>query len=86
VVFQLVIVRTTAGQSYAGPVMAHAPGLLVLQEADGTLRRIPTAEIEARKETALSPMPEGLHTGLSPEQFTDLVSYLESLKSPSPGT
>jgi putative membrane-bound dehydrogenase-like protein len=84
--YQQVIVRTKAGQSYAGPVKAQAPGLLVLQEADGTLRRIPTAEIEARKETALSPMPEGLHTGLSPEQFTDLVSYLESLKSPSPGT
>jgi putative membrane-bound dehydrogenase-like protein len=83
--YQQVIVRTKAGQTYAGPVKAQAPGLLVLQEADGTLRRIPTAEIEARKETALSPMPEGLHTGLSPEQFTDLVSYLESLKSSRTG-
>ena len=28
-------------------------------------------------------MPENLHAGLTPQQFTDLVSYLESLKTES---
>ena len=46
-----------------------------------TLRRVRKVDIQARKDTGLSPMPEGLHAGLTPQQFADLVSYLESLKS-----
>jgi hypothetical protein len=40
--------------------------------------------MQARKDSGLSPMPEGLHAGLTPQQFADLVSYLESLKTESP--
>jgi hypothetical protein len=32
----------------------------------------------------LSLMPEGLHTGLKPQEFADLISYLQSLKEPPP--
>jgi len=37
-------------------------------------------EIDQRKESELSLMPEGLNTGLSLQDFADIVSYLESLK------
>ena len=57
---------------------------MTLQEADGTLRGIRKADVAARKDSGLSPMPENLHAGLTPQQFTDLVSYLESLKSENP--
>jgi putative membrane-bound dehydrogenase-like protein len=83
--YQQVIARTRSGQTYAGPLKTETSDLVVLQEADGTLRRISKADVEARKDSGLSPMPEGLCTGLSPEQFTDLVSYLESLKAPPEG-
>jgi putative membrane-bound dehydrogenase-like protein len=79
--YQQIIVRTHNGQTYAGPVKAETAEELTLQESDGTLRRVRKAEIQARKDTGLSPMPEGLHAGLTPQQFADLVSYLESLKS-----
>jgi putative heme-binding domain-containing protein len=79
--YQQIVVRTQNGQTYAGPVKAETSEELTLQESDGTLRRVRKADIQARKDTGLSPMPEGLHAGLTPQQFADLVSYLESLKS-----
>jgi putative membrane-bound dehydrogenase-like protein len=79
--YQQVVVRTRAGQTYAGPVKAETAEELTLQESDGTLRRVRKDDVQARKDTGLSPMPEGLHAGLSPQQFADLVSYLESLKA-----
>jgi hypothetical protein len=37
-------------------------------------------DIKEREHSKLSVMPEGLHTGLKPEEFADLIAYLESLK------
>jgi len=79
--YQQVVVRTRNGQSYAGPVKAETADVLTLQEADGTLRPISKVDVAARKDTGLSPMPEGLCAGLTEQQFADLVSYLESLKT-----
>jgi putative heme-binding domain-containing protein len=79
--YQQVIVRLKNGQTYAGPVKAETGEELTLHEADGTLRRIRKADVQARKDSGLSPMPEGLHARLTPQQFADLVSYLESLKT-----
>ena len=79
--YQQVTVRTKSGQVYSGPIKANTGQELTIHEPDGTLRRIPATDVAVRKDTGLSPMPENLHTGLTPEQFTDLVDYLESLKT-----
>jgi putative membrane-bound dehydrogenase-like protein len=79
--YQQVVVRTKSGQTYAGPIKAETPQELTLHESDGTLRRIARSDVAARKDSGLSPMPDSLHAGLTPQQFTDLVSYLESLKA-----
>ena len=47
------------------------------------------SDIEDRKFLDVSIMPEGLATGLSREQFADLIAYLETLRSagqPTPGS
>jgi putative membrane-bound dehydrogenase-like protein len=82
--YQQVVVRTGSGQTYAGPIKAETPQELTLHESDGTLRRIPRSDVAVRKDSGLSPMPDSLHAGLTPQQFTDLVSYLESLKTETP--
>lgn len=79
--YQQVIVRTKNGQTYAGPVKTESAEELTLHEADGTLRTVRKADVQARKDSGLSPMPENLHGSLSVQQFTDLVSYLESLRT-----
>ncbi len=37
-------------------------------------------DIELKTERDASSMPEGLPLGLTPQEFADLVAYLESLK------
>jgi hypothetical protein len=48
--------------------------------SDAKTRKLTVAEIEARKLSNLSLMPTGLTEGMSPQDFTDLAAYLESLK------
>jgi putative heme-binding domain-containing protein len=44
---------------------------------------IPKDDIASRKVLNISVMPEGLQTALKPEDFADVVAYLESLKEPA---
>src|SRR5436309_13264957 len=49
---------------------------------------IPVRDIESRVASKVSLMPAGLADGLSPAEFTDLIAYLESLRTgptPTPG-
>jgi HEAT repeat protein len=41
---------------------------------------IKKSDIARRTYSDLSLMPEGMQTGLKPEEFSDLIAYLESLK------
>ena len=49
-------------------------------DAEGKRHAVKKSEIEQKKEAELSLMPEGLNTGLSLQDFADIVSFLESLK------
>jgi hypothetical protein len=41
---------------------------------------IQKSQIKTRKFSDISLMPEGMQTGLKPEEFADLIAYLVSLK------
>ena len=53
-----------------------------LEDADAKHLRIPKSEIDERKKSDVSLMPNGLAEGLSKEDFADLIAYLETLKEP----
>ena len=40
------------------------------------------ADITGRRTSQTSVMPEGLQAALAPQQFADLIAYLQSLKGP----
>ena len=76
------IVETKAGEEFQGIVKSAADDGLDLIGADGKHVRIATGDIKEQRGTAVSLMPEGLHTGMSNQEFTDLVEYLVTLKQP----
>ena len=76
------IVETKAGEEFQGIVKSAADDGLDLIGADGKRVRIATRDIKQQRGTAVSLMPEGLHTGMSQQEFTDLVEYLVTLKQP----
>ncbi|MBI3418444.1 MAG: HEAT repeat domain-containing protein [Verrucomicrobia bacterium] len=79
------IVETKTGDEIAGMVRGETADELIVQDATGTRHRLAKSEIKERRATTLSLMPEGLQLGLSLQEFSDLVSYLESMKSKSRG-
>lgn len=79
--YNLVILELNDGDEASGMVRAETSDSITLQPAVGDPISIPKDRIRNRRQTQQSLMPEGLEGGLSPEEFSDLVSYLQSLRS-----
>jgi putative heme-binding domain-containing protein len=77
------VIKTRSGNVYDGVVKdVGADGSVAIMSADGKLVRLAADQIAQRRTTDLSLMPEGLESGLSQQEFADLVEYLASLKLP----
>ncbi|MFV1995239.1 MAG: PVC-type heme-binding CxxCH protein, partial [Verrucomicrobiales bacterium] len=83
--FQMQIVRTKAGRIATGFVAAETETALTLAMMNESLV-IPLDEIETRKKSKVSIMPEGLLQLLAPDEVRDLVAYLANPHQvPRPG-
>ncbi len=71
------VLRLADGRVVQGVIVEESPLTLVVQTPNETVR-VPIADIEHRKESGLSMMPEGLFDRLSAEEIRDLVAYLAS--------
>lgn len=78
--YQQTIIRTKGGDVQAGVVKAETDAEVTLIDSGAIKIVIKKSDIERRRFSDISVMPEGLHTGLKPEEFADLVAYLEGLK------
>ncbi|HSI33370.1 MAG TPA: PVC-type heme-binding CxxCH protein [Tepidisphaeraceae bacterium] len=77
------IVRLKDGDIQNGIVRSENDAEVVLFDTGAEKHVIKKTEIASREHGKLSVMPEGLHTALKPEEFADLIAYLESLKEPA---
>jgi putative heme-binding domain-containing protein len=77
--YRMQIVVTTSGRIITGQVIAESEQALTIQTVNDRLV-VPADEIEDRKESPVSMMPEGLLQKLSADQVRDLVAYLASPK------
>jgi putative heme-binding domain-containing protein len=78
--YKQTMVLTKSGIVVAGRFLGDTGDEITLMDAEGKRRAIKKSEIDRQKEAELSLMPEGLNTGLSLQDFADIVSFLESLK------
>jgi putative heme-binding domain-containing protein len=78
--YKVTRVLTTSGEVKAGRLAADGPEELVLLDAEGKKHAIKKGDVDRRQESELSLMPDGLNTGLSLQDFADLIAYLETLK------
>jgi putative membrane-bound dehydrogenase-like protein len=69
------VLRLADGRIVQGVIVEETPQTLVVQTPNETLR-LPAGEVEARKESGLSMMPEGLFDRLTADEIRDLVAYL----------
>jgi putative heme-binding domain-containing protein len=82
--YEQTLVRTKDGNTLAGAVRGETEAELTLIDSENQKHVVRKADIERRKVSELSMMPEGLQTTLKPEEFADLIAYLQSLKEPGP--
>ncbi len=75
-------IETESGEQHDGVVKQVTASWVELMAADGRRQRVATADIASQRTSAISLMPEGLHAGLSVEEFSDLIEYLTSLRQP----
>jgi putative heme-binding domain-containing protein len=84
--YEPVVVATADGRVLTGIIKSDTPEALEIEDSDARRIKIPKGEIEERKTSDVSLMPNGLAEGLSKEDFADVISYLESLKEKPAGT
>ena len=75
-------VTTKDGEEYQGVIKQASESWVELVGGDGKPIRIATADIQEQHTSEVSLMPEGLADSLQPREFSDLISYLESLHQP----
>lgn len=87
--FRTTTILTKDGQTLTGIAREQTDKQLSLFDVNGKKAVMALAEIEQRQDSPLSLMPQNLAETLKPEQFTDLVAYLETLRAggkPTPGS
>ena len=76
-------VATTDGVTIGGLLVEETKDAITLRDANGKDNKIAVADIESRKKSAVSLMPDNLVASLTADDLTDLVEYLLTLKTPS---
>ena len=82
--FEMSVVVTTRGKIYQGMVTSQTPGRIDLITPEAEVIQLSAEEIEVKKTSNISPMPNGLANGMTLQNFADIIAYLESLKQPFP--
>lgn len=82
--YQQTRIVTTSEQVKIGIVRSMTPEELTLVDADGKKIVLKKEDVAEQKVLEKSIMPEGLQAGLSPQEFADLIAYLESLNQKPP--
>ena len=75
-------VETKAGETHQGVLKQVTDLGIELMGADGHRVRLAAGDIREQHGSSVSLMPEGLQAGFSPQEFTDLIEYLVSLRQP----
>jgi len=75
--YKVHILRLADGRVVQGVILAETPHTLTVQTANETIP-VAVIDVEARKESSLSMMPEGLLDRLAPDEMAALVAYLAS--------
>jgi putative heme-binding domain-containing protein len=68
------------GEEFSGMIVRQTSDTVVLRGAGGSDVQLWRTQIQEMRRAATSVMPEGLEQGMTPEEFRDLLAFLQSLK------
>jgi len=82
--YQQVFFQTKNDEEVGGLVRNETPDEVTVIDTAGEKHLLKKADISSRKISQISLMPEGLQSGLSVTEFSDLISYVENPILPEP--
>ena len=71
-------VETSGGDLLTGILLSETPQEVTLLQANELKTTVPRKEIAKMRSTGTSLMPEGLETGITPQQMRDLIAFLQA--------
>jgi putative heme-binding domain-containing protein len=86
--FAASLIETRDDESFIGIVASQTDDTIVLRQPYGKEARIARSDIRKMETRAQSMMPDGLETGLTPQDIADLIQYLQNSRAnaDSPGS
>jgi putative membrane-bound dehydrogenase-like protein len=81
--YRVTIIETKDGKTYSGIAAYESAETVILQTGAAMTMRISTRDIDSRRPSNKSLMPDGLLKDLKADDLADLYSYLQTLKSPT---
>ena len=77
--YQTTIAHTKDGKTFSGLVIYESVDGFILRNGTGQTFRIETNQVDEKRKSPVSLMPTGLLKDLTPADYADLYSYLQSL-------
>ncbi|HWA09676.1 MAG TPA: PQQ-dependent sugar dehydrogenase [Opitutaceae bacterium] len=77
------VVETRSGEIVSGIIKRADDTAIELMNIDSQVVRLLTKDIKEQHGSPVSLMPQNLQAGMSPQDFTDLIDYLVTLKQPA---
>jgi len=77
-------IATEGAEELTGIIARQSPDAIVLRSVSGAEVQVPRNRIQQITRSTISLMPEGLEQGMTRDEFRDLLSFLQSLKTPDP--
>jgi putative heme-binding domain-containing protein len=78
--YEQVAIETKSGETVAGSLRSETGDALTVLTADGQTHVIKKPDVKTNTHLPTSLMPPGLAASLRPEEFVDLLAYLEGLR------
>jgi putative heme-binding domain-containing protein len=82
--YQQILFQTKDGEEFSGMVRNENQDEVTMVNSAGLTNVLKKSNIKSRKVSQISLMPEGLESGLSLAEFSDLISYVENPALPEP--
>jgi putative membrane-bound dehydrogenase-like protein len=78
--YEPVVLAVSDGRVLTGILKADTPEFVEIEDAEAKRIKVAKADVEERKVSDVSIMPNGLAEGLTKQDFADLIAYIESLR------
>ncbi len=76
--YETVVITTTDGKQLIGVFKGETGDAVNLMDAEGKLHTIAKKDIDERRISPISTMPNGLNDGMTLQDFADLLAFLEA--------